>query len=77
VLEEAEQLTVLKDYEIIAWLEDKRCKYYLYQINNFYVEVKTVNGKYHLGIKTFATTTLLKPYLEQIDITGIIKTDKT
>ena len=45
----------------------------LYQINNFYVEVKydTTNNSI-LEFQVFINTKLLDPYLEQIDISYIL-----
>ena len=45
----------------------------LYAIADFYVEVSYVPGTNTVTMmRSFATDTLLQPYLEQIDITGLL-----
>ena len=52
---------------------DKDYGYSLYQLNNFYVEVQ-YNGGINAITKftSFSTYTKLEPYLDKIDISGII-----
>lgn len=46
--------------------------YVLYQLNNFYVEVKYHNGRNEIVMLTaFLNSTKLEPYLKEIDISQI------
>ena len=46
----------------------------LYQVDNFYTEVFFFKwGKNAIGFRSFSSTNHLKPYLQQIDLTGIVK----
>jgi hypothetical protein len=57
---------------------DERCEgeigYSLYQLNDFYAEVR-YNGWINAITKltSFCTLTKLEPYLDKIDISGLIK----
>ncbi len=57
----------------IAQREDGLNRYFLYQLDSFYVE-----GKYHCrphklaGIRSFTSTTSLDTYLDKIDISSVV-----
>ena len=71
LLKEPEQFKVLEECGIIASRRNIYNKYFLYQINDFYVEVRFTNKNVVIGLKSFVTTNLLEPYLDKINITGI------
>jgi hypothetical protein len=77
LLREEDQWELLSSYEFIATREDFQTKYFLYQIDSFYIEVMSIGRNKRLEFRTFSTTNLLEPYLMQIDISDIANTDKT
>ena len=59
--------------EIIAEREDRFCKYILYQLNNFYVEVRLTVRNLKEVIRTFTNDNQLKHYLAGIDLQKLKK----
>jgi hypothetical protein len=57
----------------IAQRDDGLNKYFLYQLDSFYIE-----GKFHCnphrlaGIRSFTSTMALESYLEKIDISSVV-----
>lgn len=70
MMDEMEQIeTVWNRGVLLAERKDQNYEYSLYQIDSFYVELRNEPGdKGYNAMKTFSTTTLLEPYLGQIDI---------
>lgn len=69
-LDEAEQMEAIWEHAIhLANREDDIHRYELLQIDGFYIELKH-HKEYDVlqGLRTFKTTTLLEPYLDQIEI---------
>lgn len=74
-LREVEQFDILlSDGVIIGRRKDKSYDYVLYQLNNIYIELK-----YYRDYKTMpamrgftSTGNSLLPYLEQVDISGLL-----
>ena len=57
----------------ISERRDAEFGYVLYQLNNFYVEVKYSNEQNKIiKLNVFSTTTNLEPYLNGIDISNIL-----
>ena len=57
----------------ISERKDGEFGYVLYQLNNFYVEVKYFNTRNEIiMLSVFSTTTNLEPYLNNIDISKIL-----
>lgn len=72
-LDDAQQaITLLERGTYVAERLYKNFNIYLYQVDNFYVEVYH-NIKYNVmqGMSSFDDDEALQPYLESIDITGI------
>lgn len=70
LLDEAEQMEAIWESAVnLAKCEDDIYRYELLQIDGFYVELKH-HKEYDVfqGLRTFSTTTLLEPYLGQIEI---------
>lgn len=54
---------------LVSDRNDGICSYLLYQIDGFYAEVKLELTHHEIsGLKSFASTDFLEPYLENIDI---------
>jgi len=73
-LNEFEKGAALWEYGVhVSERFDQECGYSLYQLNNFYVEVK-YKGDINALTKftAFSTYTKLEPYLRNIDISGSI-----
>ena len=73
-LDEMEQALVVCKGVHIAHRQDDEYRILLYSIDSFYVEV--FHNKKHSMItkfRSFSSTDLLMPYLEGIDITGLVK----
>lgn len=72
-LDEMEQIeAVWNKGVLLAERKDEKYEYTLYQIDSFYVELRNDPGDFgYNGMKTFSTTTLLEPYLGQIDLGGM------
>ena len=57
----------------ISERKDAEFGYVLYQLNNFYVEVKySIEGNKIMSLNVFSTTTELEPYLPNIDISNML-----
>ncbi len=72
-LNEFEKGEALWEYGVhVSERFEGECGYALYQLNNFYVEVK-YNGSINEISKftSFSTYTKLEPYLDKIDISGL------
>ena len=73
-LNAAEQEQALWEHGV--FLDERQVQHFkvlLYQMASFYVEVyydKTISEVTRL--KSFTSTTLLQPYLDKIDVTGIL-----
>lgn len=68
-LDYEEQLEVIFSEAIqVAEREDANASYALYQLGSFYIELSVLNNALSTGIKTFANTTLLNPYLKDINV---------
>jgi hypothetical protein len=70
ILSEEEQYTLLSTLEPVATRKDSDYLYELYQIEDFYVEVKL--GFQTLTIRTFKTVELLQPYLDEMVLPKLI-----
>ncbi len=75
-LEETEQLNILLSHgTMVARRRDKKYKFVLYQLDNIYIELQY--HKDHMGnpsIRGFTSTgKSLIPYLENIDVSGLLK----
>jgi hypothetical protein len=70
-LDGMEQLEIFWSGEFIGELSDGEFRMICHQVNDFYIEFKILGGHY-LDMKTFKNPDLLEPYLEQIDISGIL-----
>ena len=70
LLDEAEQIEAIWYKSVkLSEREDEEFFYNLYQIDSFYIEEKFIKpDKLRIAFKTFATTTLLEPYLDKIKI---------
>lgn len=70
------QLMALQGIQV-AQREDGINKYYLYQLDSFYVE-----GKFHCkphrlaGIRSFSSTMNLDTYLDKVDISSLLQHDQ-
>jgi hypothetical protein len=64
---------LFKNGEHLTERFDKEYGYSLYQLNNFYVELQ-YNGSINAITKftSFCTLTKLDPYIDKIDISGVI-----
>lgn len=69
-LNETEQIeTIWKDAVFQGRRTEERDDFYLYQIDDFYIEMKILKETDTILLsKTFKTTELLHPYLEQMNI---------
>ena len=74
-LNELEKIEALGEYGVIlAHRFEEIFKYMLYQINDFYVELKYIlEGNIFVEMKSFKTTTLLERYLDEINIDDLRK----
>lgn len=65
-----EKIEALGEYgEIVAHRFDGPYKFMLYQVNNFYVELKYITeGNVFKELNTFKTTERLELYIKQINI---------
>ena len=71
-LDEQEQIEAIWDAVEIGKRKDDVYEYNLYQIGSFYAELKyNIERKFIRSIKSFKTTDLLTPYLDDIDISEI------
>lgn len=72
-LDEMEQIEAIWNKGVLlAQRKDEKYEYTLYQIDSFYIELRNDPGDMgYNGMKTFSTTTLLEPYLGQIDLGGV------
>jgi hypothetical protein len=70
LLNEQEQIEAIWYKNVkLAEREDEDFFYNLYQIDNFYIKEKFIKpDKMRIVFRTFATTTLLEPYLKNIKI---------
>ncbi len=70
LLDEQEQIEAIWYKSVkLAEREDEEHFYNLYQIDSFYIEEKFIKpDKLRVAFKTFATTTLLEPYLDKMRI---------
>ena len=68
-----EKIEALGEYgQIVAHYFEDQFKFMLYQINDFYVEIKYITeGNIFVDLKTFKTTELLEPYLSQVNIESL------
>ena len=69
-LEGLEKIEALGEYgELVAHRFEDEFKCMLYQVNNFYVELKYITeGNIFVQLNTFNTTQRLEPYLNKINI---------
>lgn len=74
-LDELEKIEALGEYGVILTHRfEETFKFMLYQINDFYVEIKyIIEGNIFVEIKSFKTTNLLKKYLDEINIDDLRK----
>ena len=74
-LEEYEQYEILFDCGVLLLDRcDEKHSYLLYQIEDFYVEIRhQLNADAITGLRTFKSTNLLQPFLDtmEIDLTEI------
>jgi hypothetical protein len=70
ILTEQEQYELLSTLEPVATRRDCDYLYELYQIDDFYVEVKL--GLQTKTIRTFKTVELLQPYLDEMVLPKLI-----
>jgi hypothetical protein len=73
LLEEKDKLTELAKQDKIAEKNELEYKYELYQIEDFYIEVKTHETIQEKNVSTFRTTKLLEPYLEAIPLPDFVQ----
>jgi len=69
-LEEYEQYEILFDKGVLLLdRNDNIFSYVLYQVEGFYIEIRhKPDSDAICGLRTFISTNLLQPYLEQMDI---------
>jgi len=72
-LEGLEKIEALGEYgQIVSHKFEGKFKFMLYQINDFYVEMKYIEKtNAFVELRSFKTTDLLKSYISTIDINGI------
>ena len=70
-LDEMQQLEIFWRGTFVGELCDGEFRMICHQVNDFYVEFKILGGHY-LDMHSFKDPNLLEPYLEQIDISGLI-----
>ncbi|MEO7294107.1 MAG: hypothetical protein ABIW34_13445 [Ginsengibacter sp.] len=72
-LEELEKIEALGEYgQIVAHKFEGKFKFMLYQINNFYVEIKYIEKtNAFVELRSFKTTNLLDSYISDIDVNGL------
>ncbi len=70
-LDGMEQLEIFWNGEFVGELCDGEFRMVCHQVNDFYIEFKILGGHY-LDVRTFRNPDLLAPYLDQIDISGIL-----
>jgi hypothetical protein len=72
-LDEAEQFEALWEYgQIVGHVFQNGFKFMLYQISNFYVEIKYDDETNAIkGLRAFEDTESLDPYLKRISLKGI------
>jgi hypothetical protein len=73
-LNKFEKEEILQEHGVhISERQDAEYGYVLYQLNNFYVEVKYHNNRNEiLMLTSFSNYTKLEPYLRDIDLSKII-----
>ena len=73
-LKNFEKIEVLVKYaQIVACRFEGDFKFMLYQLNDFYIELKyTTEGNIFVRLRTFKSTDLLGKYLSQINIQNIL-----
>ena len=69
-LRDLEKIEALSDYgQIVAHRFENNFKFMLYQVNNFYVELKYITrNNIFIELRTFTSTDLLDGYLSSINI---------
>ena len=69
-----EQSTLLRDHGLlVADREDRKYKYYLFQLYSFYIELKVSSpDNIPEELISFADTKFIDPYLETINIEQLI-----
>lgn len=74
-LNELEQIEALGEYgQIVAHRFQEEFKFLLYQINNFYIELKYITkGNIFIQLNSFNTTEKLELYLKEINIDELKK----
>lgn len=70
-LDGMEQLEIFWSGNFVGELSDGEFRMICHQVNDFYIEFKILGGHY-LDMKTFKDPSLLEPYLDQIDISGLV-----
>lgn len=70
-LDGMEQLEIFWNGEFVGELCDGEFRMVCHQVNDFYIEFKILGGHY-LDVRTFRNPDMLEPYLDQIDISGIL-----
>lgn len=70
-LDGMEQLEIFWSGELVGELSDGEFRMICHQVNDFYIEFKILGGHY-LDMRTFKDPNRLEPYLDQIDISGLV-----
>lgn len=70
-LDGMEQLEIFWSGEFVGELSDGEFRMICHQVNDFYIEFKILGGHY-LDMRTFKDPSRLEPYLDQIDISGLV-----
>jgi hypothetical protein len=71
-LEAMEQLEIFWSGEFVGELRDGQFRMVCHQVNDFYIQYKILGGHY-IDMKVFKNPDLLEPYLEQIDISSLVR----
>ncbi len=70
------KMGILSVTDVTAIREDKNNTWELYQVNNFYVEVKcrkvSTDNNFKFEMKAFTDVKFLEPYLEKVNINMIV-----
>ncbi|HWI90374.1 MAG TPA: hypothetical protein VNT20_03825 [Flavisolibacter sp.] len=70
-LDGMDQLEIFWSGEFVGELSDGEFRMICHQVNDFYIEFKILGGHY-LNMRTFKDPNQLEPYLDQIDISGLV-----
>jgi hypothetical protein len=70
----SKKMVLLKGASFIAERKWGCFRVMLYQVNNFYTEVFFLSwGRKAIGFRSFHSTNKLNPYLEQIDVSHLLR----